>query len=412
MLLHELHASVGRPDHLVGASARQLMVEHHKIYSELEGGAIADLASRAGLFALEKASAQLTDASKVLATIREERAITRSTSPGMPNTVEASRHDDHWIARFLELYASMGYPSGSWKLHAPRSCPPVVPDVTDQKAINERIKLLDLRGAQHVKPWWLGVLCKNRDEFSTCALYFKNPDEEDPTYDSVLFPHYVCQQPEHAFFIEARRFTADDDVSGLADAFSLSSNRTDFEMIWQMSGARLGRSHESVAREFGDRAVMYVVPHVVFTGRYACTRAAGIPFDEFTLRMATTRPRGEPKESTARVVIPSSIRAMILDEYPWFTHADVDAAFREVANHSGGGGGHSANVKPPTEPVAPAEPLSEADALAALDELRDHRELWRWDLADIHVYFYVFDRGVKGTKADEGVASDCVATLA
>ena len=253
--------------------------------AELAGDAIADLARRSAHFNAERAAARLNEASKVLASIREERAKPRGDLPGLPNTVEASRHDDRWLARFWELYKNTGVPSAIWTLHDDRVLPPEAVAAAAQCAIIQKTKELEHLVPQLGKPWWLPLLCANRDSFSSCALHFTSQDEDEPDYHNVLLPAYASQQPEKVFFIEARRLGVADPLDGLVEAQTLSVNNLDWEMVWCVSDSSLGRPHDSIAKEFGEGVVIHVVPHVVCAGRYACTRSHGIPFDEYTINM-------------------------------------------------------------------------------------------------------------------------------
>ena len=226
----------------------------------------------------------------------------------------------------------------------------------------------------------------------------------------MLLPLYACQSPLKAFFVQARRFHADDNVRELEGALELSSNNLDFDMVWRIRDG-FGLNHEDVALEWGPESLISVVPFVTFAGQYAVSRASGIPFDEFTMGMLTCPPGGSDGRRD-RVIVPRHIRDIILDEYPWFTRADLDAVFNGRGGLGSGGGDHGAGHGGGGHGPAPAAALDEEEALDAVAELREFRDAWKWDSAGAWANFYIFDRGGRRTKRIKGVASDCVAVLA
>ena len=97
--------------------------------------------------------ARLDDAGEILSKIRELRAQQESSDrlPGVPNTVEASRYDDNWLTRFLELYENMVLPAANWELESDRLACPEVPLVEVQRQILEKTYTLRIALAKVVE---------------------------------------------------------------------------------------------------------------------------------------------------------------------------------------------------------------------------------------------------------------------
>lgn len=419
MLLHDLHCGTGggRPEHLAGCSAATLMREHHAIYRDLGHAEKSDLARRAGLLGMEKAAARLSDAAGTLAKIREERAKKEGkTLPGIPVTVEASRYNDRWVARFLELYESLGMPSAQWTVESERASCPEPPSEEVQRLILAKAQEVAPQAGQPRMEPWARIVCQNRESFKDCGLCFADSAVEEGGCATVLMPMHICQQPENLHFVSGRRLEPDDALDVVDSSLTLSINHPVFDMVWLVDAKDLGRPLESASREFGENAIIHVVPHIVHAGNLLCTRARPVPFDEFVGSLPTREASTRGARRTDAAAIPPDFRARLLEEYPWFTDEDIRAALRPAAPGRGGGcggdRGRGGGGGDGGHPGGPPEPLGDDAAVAALQELEEYREMWRWDEQVKYAHFYVFDRGGPSTKAKKDVSSDCVATLA
>ena len=200
MVLSDLHAGVGgRPAHLLGATAADLMRAHHEVYAALSPEEIANLTRRGILKAAEKSAAKLGEASQCHIKIKELQALQSTPQlPGLPCTVDASRYPDEWVARFVALFETLGCPGSQWTLEGDRASSPMPPAVESQEAILRKVKEFE-----NFKPpprtSWARTLIKHRETFLNCVICVNHAHAE--VFDPFIayIPLHVCQQPEDIF---------------------------------------------------------------------------------------------------------------------------------------------------------------------------------------------------------------------
>jgi hypothetical protein len=332
---------------------------------------------------------------------------------GLPNTVDACRYDEHSIGRFEQLYADLDRSSWSWLLDSGRLDHPDVPAEALQSAINVKISELSL-DVPHRSVWWHAIVADFRDEFAHCGFFLQVDCDVEPRALQLFAPMYVAQRPRVLHFLKAA-LVDEDGAEGLADALALRSADYGRVAIWATQLGDVWASEDEVCSV--EDCTLWVVPRLVFAGRFLISRSTPVEFEEYTRGMKQSKRKSEKTDDDKHVLRAGlSIIAKIQEEYPWLTADDLAAALAARASSSStskpAAGAPSkpadgSGAMPDGVEAVEAEDVA-VDAEEVLAELHAEREKWEWDEAGVHENFFVYQRGSVSTAAKKGVALDCV----
>ena len=381
------------------------------MYDELSEKARIDLACRAALETSRRRRQDLKRAPQLhnaIVTLREKMS---PSVPGLPNTVSGCRYKERYRARLKELWESLETTCRNVVFLHGREGPPEEPVREVQQAICDQITLDAADFPALGRCWWADIVCDLRDRFRDSLLWWSQDEHSDADPDVGYCPMMMNQLSKQVHFLRVEKVASEEDINGVGGVLTLAPTSMSFSRAWKVT------SHipwaTAVDIDMSDTGTLWVLPTVTWAGEFVLSDRAPTTFEEFT-RGHLTQPHvatnNGPRSGRARAA--PGFLELVLEEFPWFTEADVHEAMR----HRNLRGLHpdDDDVVPPIEapPPAPRPLLPEDEAQAVIEKLREMREEWAWDEADQFSHFYEHMRGGLNTARDKGKVSDCVAVIA
>ena len=243
------------------------------------------------------------------------------------NSADGCRYEECWHGRFLHLYTVFRGSSHSFRLDEDRPDFPGPPAEDIQKAILGMVKELCFAGPAE-PTWWMKIVTAFRDEFLDCGLYVFNESEDLPHQPTPLYiPRFCCQSPASVHLLKAKTIQLDGDVARFREIVPPERRQCGPHLVWKIDpDDRWGG--ECLDAEKTN--VLWVQPGLFFVStELLVSRACPIEFAEFT-RHFPKRATAAKKEDSADKVIPPHIDSKILDEIPWLTPKDLEAATKSM----------------------------------------------------------------------------------
>ena len=387
----------GGPSHY--SIRRACFRHHHESFNKLGHEELASLNKKAGMERRQTTDGILVEMHYVQAQLELlHRRHLASQASGSVNHLCEGRFDATDFKTFAESWEQ--YPSSDIKGRL--QPPPEPPSAEVEALLQEKMMQAMALPATPVAEWIIAVIV-NRDLFADVGFYSDSDDMPRVIYKFVV----ATQSPRRAVFLEGRRrdhvFPAIESLRpGEMPDPSCRHHLYDYLPMKFFDNRTLPIVADDsivVATEmlFRDVGVHHVGSHIGF---------------DFFVRFhpkpssAAPRPRGA---FTGRIRVSPDILELLKLEFPWMSHADIEAMVSETKPNDGERGIGARGG--PAAPDVLAERLPEDVAAAVAQELADIRaELLVFE--DNDGYFTTRVLGGQWTAANRGVAADAIGAFA
>ena len=328
-----------------------------------------------------------------------------------PNHMDSLRLGCSDIERMCEMYCSNQFQRllvDRMTIDAAR--PPAVPTREQQSIIVAEETACAI--PEKPRPWWLQMVALNRDRFKDAAFSWGSPRAE-----VAYFIMYSTLSPYAVTFLRLqRRERVLPAVEALGPAEHLSLDEL-LTTTFTYSTHTFVLDEELL--EF-DEEDMFAWTDLRFEDDITTTRSLPVAFDVFTARFpraAAARARGPGQGGQRRTDSKMSVRAELLNEFPWLTEEDFNRirGRRDVGRrgdlpddeHEGSGSGSDG----PGSGVEGEDVLAFHDeVIDVADEVRAIREEFHFDAVDMAFYTRVL--AGRWTMAHRHVPADAIAGYA